>query len=92
VEIIAMSGRKAAALWQKKRKADSSDDKGTAEPCLSKKAKVSTVALTPQPLSCKSELIDATPTGQAWAIEETLDATGRILYEVDSHQYDFEMY
>jgi hypothetical protein len=46
-EIMAMAGRKAAALWQKKRKADSSDNEGTAEPSFSKKAKVSAVVLTP---------------------------------------------
>jgi hypothetical protein len=45
-EIIAISSRKVAALQQKKRKADSSDDKGTVEPSSSKRAKVSAVALT----------------------------------------------
>jgi hypothetical protein len=87
---MAMSGRKAAALRQKKRKADSSDDEGTAELSSSKKAKVSAVALTPQPLISESEPMDATPTRKAWAMEEIVDTTGRILYEVDSDQCDFE--
>jgi hypothetical protein len=60
---MAISGRKAAALQQKKRKEDSSDDEGTAGPSSSKKAKVSAVALTLQPLISESELIDAIPTG-----------------------------
>jgi hypothetical protein len=83
-EIMAMSGRKAAALRQKKQKVDSSDDEGTAEPSSSKKAKVSAVALTPQPLISESEPMDTTPTRKAWAVEEMVDTTGRILYEVDS--------
>jgi hypothetical protein len=41
-----MSGRKAAALQQKKRKADPSDNEGTLEPSSSKKANVSAIVLT----------------------------------------------
>jgi hypothetical protein len=42
---MAPSGRKVATLWQKKWKVDSFDDAATLEPSLSKKAKVSAVAL-----------------------------------------------
>jgi hypothetical protein len=62
---MAMSGRKAAALRQKKQKADSSNDESTAEPSSSKKAKVSAVALTSQPLISELEPMDATLTGNA---------------------------
>jgi hypothetical protein len=60
-----MSSRKIAALRQKKWTVDSSDDEATVEPSSSKKAKVSTVALTLQPLISKSELMDTTSTGKA---------------------------
>jgi hypothetical protein len=50
-----MSGRKAAALREKKWIANSSDDEGTVELSSSKKAKVSAVALTPQPLIWEPE-------------------------------------
>jgi hypothetical protein len=86
-----ISGRKAAAAQQKKRKADSSENDGTAKPSFSKNAKVSTVALTPQLLISESEAIDAIPTGNAWAVEAMVDTTGRILDEVDSHQCDFQL-
>jgi hypothetical protein len=59
-QIMAMYGRKAATLWQKERKTDSSDDEGTVEPSSSKKVKVSAVALTPQPLTSEPEPMDAT--------------------------------
>jgi hypothetical protein len=91
-EIIALSGRKVAALWQKKRKADSSDDYSTVERSSSKRAKVSAVALTLQPLILEPERMDATSTRKAWAAEETVDTMGRILYSVDSDQYDFDLY
>jgi hypothetical protein len=87
-----MSGRKAATVRQKKRKADSSDDDGTAELSSSKKAKVSAVALTLQPLISESEPMDSTSTRKALAMEKTVDTTGRILYEVDSDQCNFELY
>jgi hypothetical protein len=89
---MAMSGRKAAALWQKKRNANSSRDEGSAELSSSKKANVSAVVLTPQALISESEPRDTTPTGKAWAVEETVDTIGRIQYEVDSHQCDVELY
>jgi hypothetical protein len=79
---MAMSGRKAGALWQKKQKADSSNDEDTDEPSSSKKVKVSTVALTSQPLISKSEPMDATPTRTAWAVDEKVDTMGGILYVV----------
>jgi hypothetical protein len=62
---MAMSGRKMATLWQKKRKADSSDDEGTVVQYFSKKVKVSAIALTPQPLILEPEPIDATSTRKA---------------------------
>jgi hypothetical protein len=62
---MAISGRKAAALWENKREGDSSNDDGCAEPSPSKKAKVSAIALIPQRLISESEPIDATPTRQA---------------------------
>jgi hypothetical protein len=62
---MAMSGRKMAALWQMKWMADSSDNKGTMELSSSKKAKVSAVALTPQPLISEPEPKEATSTGKA---------------------------
>jgi hypothetical protein len=89
---MAMSGRNAAALWQKKQQADYSDIEGTDEPSSSTKAKVSAVAVTPQPLISESEPMDTTPTGNAWAAEETVNPRGRILYEVNSDQCDFELY
>jgi hypothetical protein len=39
-KIMAISGRKAATLWQKKWRTDSSNDVGTVEPSSSKMAKV----------------------------------------------------
>jgi hypothetical protein len=89
---MAMSGSKAAAFQQKKWKADSSYDEGTVELSSSKKAKVSDVALIPQLLILELELIDTTSTGKAGAAEESVDTTGRSLYEVDSDQADFELY
>jgi hypothetical protein len=89
---MAMSGRKVAALRQKKYKADSSDDEGTANRLDSKKAKVSTIALMPQPLVLEPEPMDITPTGKSWNPEETVDTTGQVLYEVDSNQCDFDLY
>jgi hypothetical protein len=73
---MAMSGRKAAALWQNKRKADFSNDEGTVEPSSSNKAKVSVVALTPQPLISEPEPMDAASTGNAWAPEKMVDSMG----------------
>jgi hypothetical protein len=90
-EIITMSGRKAATLRQKKRNTGSSDDKGTVEPSSSKKAKVSAVVLTSLPLILELDPMDASSTGQAWAWEKMVDTIGRILYEVDSDQFDFEL-
>jgi hypothetical protein len=89
---MAIFARKAAILQQKNRKADSSDDEGTVEPSSSKKAKVSAVILTPQLLISELEPIDTTSTRNAWVAEETLYTMGRILYEVDSDQCDFELY
>jgi hypothetical protein len=62
---MVISGRKAVMLWQKKQKADSSDDEGTMEPSSSRIAKVSAGALTPQPLISDPEPMDATSTGKA---------------------------
>jgi hypothetical protein len=70
---MAMSGRKAAALRQMKRKADSSDDEGTAEMPASKNVKISAGALTLPPLISKSEPIDAIPTRKAWERKEMVD-------------------
>jgi hypothetical protein len=91
-EILAMSSRKTAVLREKKRKADSSDDGGTLELSSSKKVKVCAIALTPQLLISDPELIDATSTGNTWATEKTVDTMGQILYEIDSDQYNFELY
>jgi hypothetical protein len=89
---MAMSGRKPATLWQKKRKPDSSDDDVTVEPSSSQKVKVSAVALTPQPLISELEPIDTTSTRQAWAIEQRVDTMGQILYNLDSDQCNFELH
>jgi hypothetical protein len=35
--------------------------------------------------------MDATPRGQAWALEELVDIIGQILYQVDFDQCDFEL-
>jgi hypothetical protein len=70
---MAMSGIKAATLWQKKWHADSSDDEDIMEPSSSKKAKVSIVAFTLQRLISEPEPMDGTYTGPAWAVEETVD-------------------
>jgi hypothetical protein len=35
--------------------------------------------------------MDTTPTGKAWAMEETVDTMGRIQYELDSDQGDFDL-
>jgi hypothetical protein len=59
-KIMAMLGRKASALRQKKRKPDSSDDEDTVDPSSSKKVKVSAVALTPQPLISEPEPMNTT--------------------------------
>jgi hypothetical protein len=64
-EIMAMSGRTVATLWENKRKADSSDDEGTMEPSSSKKTKVSAVALIPHPLISEPEPMDTTSTEKA---------------------------
>jgi hypothetical protein len=61
-----MSGKKAATLWKKKQKVDSSDDKGTVELSSSKMVKVSTIALTTQPLISELEPMDATCTRHTW--------------------------
>jgi hypothetical protein len=75
-EIIASSGKKVATLLKKKRKANSSDVEGTVGPSSSKKAKVSTVALIPQPLISEPELMDITYTGTARVAEEMVDTMG----------------
>jgi hypothetical protein len=89
---MAISSRQPAAIWQKKRKADSSDDESTVELSSSKEAKVSAVAITPQPLILKLEPMDLTSTGKPWAAEKTLDTISQILYEVDLDQFGFNLY
>jgi hypothetical protein len=89
---MAMSGRKATALRQTKWKADSSNDEGSVDPSSSKKAKVSAIALTPQPLISEPEPMDAISTRTAWVAEEMVDIKGRILNELDLDQCHFELY
>jgi hypothetical protein len=62
---MAISGRKVAALRQKKRKVDSSDDEGTVEPSSFKKAEVSAGTLTLQLLISDLEPIDTISTRKA---------------------------
>jgi hypothetical protein len=71
--MMAMFRRTAAALRQKKRKPDSSDDKGTVELSASKKAKVSAIALSPQLLISEPDRMDPTSTRVAWAVEKMVD-------------------
>jgi hypothetical protein len=87
-----MSGGKQLPFRRRNEKRIPSDDEGTAELSSSKKAKVSTIALTSLLLIFESEVMDITPTGKAWAMLETVDTMGQILYEVDSDQCDFELY
>jgi hypothetical protein len=89
---MAIFSRKAAAFREKKRKADSCDDEGAADLSSLKKAKVSAVALAPQALISEAEPIDGNPTCKAWAVEMTVDNTGRILYEINLDQCKFDLY
>jgi hypothetical protein len=89
---MAMSDRKPHALWQKKWKPNSSDDKGTVVASSSQKVKVSAVALNLQPLIPELEPMDTTSTGKACAAEVVVDTTNQILFKVDLDQCIFDLY
>jgi hypothetical protein len=73
---LAISDSNAATHVEKKRNLDFSENQGTIDPSSPKKAQVSPVALTPEPLISEPEPMDTTCTGKAWAMEKVVDTTG----------------
>jgi hypothetical protein len=91
-EIKGMSGRKAATVREKEWIVDISHDEGTVHPSFSKKAKVSYVTLTLEPLISEPEPMGTTSTGKGWVAKPTVDTMGRILYNVDWDQCASDLY
>jgi hypothetical protein len=71
-----MSSRKADTLREQKPKPGSGNNEGTVEPSSSKKAKLSTMVLIPQPMISYPEPRDDNSTGQPCVAVEMVDYLG----------------